>query len=177
MTTLAPLMSSESPEWYTPAHILERVITVLGAIDLGPCSNVGTPNVPAARHYAEGDDGLPRPWSGRVVMNPPYGRGIEVWMAKLHASYADAAGGVTAAIALVPARVDTQWYRILRDYPVCQVAGRLKFSGHANSAPFPSAVSYLGPDLIAFLDAFGDVGDIYGRIEHRVPMWTPRGGA
>ena len=162
---LAVHFSSAGSEWYTPAHIIKHVIATLGAIDLDPCSNSHThPNVPAARHYTQADDGLNQPWAGRVYMNPLYGRDIEIWAEKLRSSYNT--GAVLAAIALLPARTDTAWFRLLRDFPVCFLDGRLRFSGHTNSAPFPSAVFYLGSELQRFLRSFSDLGGIYRRLEN-----------
>jgi hypothetical protein len=94
-------------------------------------------------------------------MNPPYGRKVGLWVTKLHDSFTQ--GTVTEAIALLPARVDTRWFRILRDYPVCFVNGRLKFSA-SGPAPFPSAVFYLGNDLEKFNEAFNNIGDVYVRL-------------
>ena len=159
---MAVHFSSASSEWYTPRDIVDRVVTVLGAIDLDPCSNTGTPNVPAAEHYTEAKDGLSRDWHGRVYMNPPYGRGIDPWIGHLVEQYQQ--GFVTEAIALVPARVDTTWFRRFRDFHKCFIDGRLKFSGHENSAPFPSAVIYLGKDPPKFIAAFEDLGDVYARV-------------
>lgn len=163
MVRLASLMSSDSPEWYTPDEVIERVLTVLGSIDLDPCSNSKSqPRIPAARHYTADDDGLAQPWRGRVYMNPPYGRGIFAWIEKLAEEYRD--GNVTEAIALVPARVDTAWWRQFpRDVRVCFVSGRLKFSGYKDAAPFPSVAAYLGPNGDAFTRAFADFGDLWRR--------------
>jgi hypothetical protein len=157
------LYTSNSPEWYTPGDIVSRVVATLGSIDLDPCSNShDNPTVPAAKHFTEADDGLTQEWAGRIYMNPPYGRGIDEWVAKLDAAYR--AGRVPEAIALLPARVDTRWFRILRDYTVCFVNGRLRFSG-ADPAPFPSAAIYLGPDSTKFYEHFGPIGDLYRRID------------
>ena len=69
---LAPLMTSATPEWYTPNHIIERVLGMFEGIDLDPCSNSHeVPNVPAQAHYTQADDGLAQPWHGYVYMNPP----------------------------------------------------------------------------------------------------------
>ena len=152
--------SSDSPEWYTPPDIIERTIQALGGIDLDPCSNSREePNVPAHRPFTIGDDGLLRPWKGTVYMNPPYGREIEAWVEKLCGEYE--AGNVTEAVALVPARTDTKWFRRMRRYPRCFVHGRLAFSGHETSAPFPNAIIYLGDNLDRFVAAFGTLGDTY----------------
>ena len=156
--------SSESPEWYTPPEIVERVIRCLGAIDLDPCSNSGAPNIPASLHFTESDNGLLQEWQGRIYMNPPYGRPIAGWVEKLCGEYR--AGRVSAAVALVPARTDTTWFQMLRDAAICFIDGRLKFSGHDNAAPFPSAAAYLGDNIAAFADAFGGAGDIWVRWHH-----------
>lgn len=161
---LAPLMSSASPEWYTPREIIERVVRVMGGIDLDPCSNSHEePNVPATHHFTEEDDGLAQVWFGRVYMNPPYGRVIDQWAEKLVCE--TEAGKVTQAIALVPARTDTAWFRRFRPYPRCFVHGRLKFSDYDNSAPFPSAIVGLRCGLEAFVEAFGDIGDVFRVVE------------
>jgi hypothetical protein len=96
-------------------------------------------------------------------MNPPYGRDIGRWVDKLHRSWKE--GAVPTAIALLPARTDTNWFRTLRDVPVCFVEGRLRFSGQENGAPVPSAVFYLGADQTRFAANFSDLGDIYCRLK------------
>lgn len=149
---------SESHEWYTPPHVVDRVLAVLGEIDLDPCAEDAR-SVPAREHLTRAEDGLSRAWSGRVYMNPPYKRDIPKWITKLKAEYER--GDVTEAVALVPARTDTEWFSELRVYLRCFIVGRLKFSGHHNSAPFPSAVFYLGDEGERFAEAFEGLGDIY----------------
>ena len=155
--------SSESPEWYTPPHIIDRVVRVLGSIDLDPCSNShDAPNVPATRHYTRESDGPAQRWEGRVYLNPPYGRGLAAWVDKLCDSYA--AGCVHEAVALLPAGPDTQWYQRLRQYPRCFLTGRLKFGspqGGGGGATFASLVVYLGPHGERFRAAFADLGDLW----------------
>lgn len=151
---------SDSIECYTPSEILARAVRAMGAIDLDPCSNSHeSPNVPAAQHYTQEDDGLAQAWAGRVFMNPPYGRELDDWIAKLCEEYEG--GHVSQAIALVPSRTDTQWFRRLRAYPRCFIWGRLRFVNQENSAPFPSMAVYLGGNLGAFLTSFSDIGDTY----------------
>lgn len=160
MVRLAGLMTSDSPEWYSPREVVEAARSALGGIDLDPCSNPGEPNVPAGRHFTAADDGLAQGWRGTVYMNPPYGRGIGEWIDKLAAEHAY--GNVTAAVALLPARTDTAWWRALPARRVCFVSGRLRFSG-ADAAPFPSAAAYLGPDPERFAAAFAPLGLVYDR--------------
>lgn len=151
--------SSESPEHYTPTLVIAAAVDCMGAIDLDPCSNSkDSPNVPALDHYTAADNGLSMPWFGRVYMNPPYGREIGDWVSKLRREYEN--GNTTEAIALVPARTDTQWFRSLDCFACCYVAGRLTFIGNDDPAPFPSAIFYLGEDMQKFYHAFRHMGTI-----------------
>lgn len=156
------MFSSASPEWYTPRHVVEAVVEAMDGIDLDPCAEPARA-VPAAQHFTATDDGLGRPWHGRVYMNPPYGREIGAWVDKLADEYE--AGRVTEAIALVPSRTDTSWWAHLPAAMVCFVTGRLAFSDHENPAPFPSAVAYLGQNPERFATAFLPLGLVYVRLE------------
>lgn len=161
-TKMAVHYSSETPEHYTPQEVIDAVAACLGSIDLDPCADPGH-RVPAGKHFTIEDDGLKQTWTGRVYMNPPYGREIVQWVEKLVSEYEQS--NVTEAIALVPARVDTQWWKRMRDYVACFVEGRLTFIGNDDPAPFPSALIYLGNDLGKFYDHFSSFGDIWQRIE------------
>lgn len=158
----AGLMSSDSAEWYTPRHILDAVVATMGGIDLDPCAEPAR-SVPAAAHFTEADNGLGRPWAGRVYMNPPYGRVIGAWVDKLADEFDE--GNVTEAIALVPARTDTSWFVHLPWTMVALITGRLSFSDHENPAPFPSAACYLGKNDKAFAEAFLSLGIVAVRLE------------
>jgi hypothetical protein len=138
------------------------VVQVLGAIDLDPCaSSHDTSTVPAAQVYTAADDGLAQPWAGRVYLNPPYGSVIGAWLEKLARAYQ--ARQVPAAVALVPARTDTAWFRWLDDCALCFIQGRLRFSGAENSAPFPSVAAYFGADPAAFARNFAGLGPVWTR--------------
>ena len=88
----------KNDEWLTPPHIL----AALGPFDLDPCAPVVRPWDTAVAHYSVLDDGLKRPWSGRVWCNPPYGKEADAWMARL----ADHGDG----IALIFARTETAMF-------------------------------------------------------------------
>ena len=156
--------SSESAEHYTPDVVLERVMRVMGDIDLDPCADPNH-NVPAVKHYAPPEhDGLAAPWKGRVFMNPPYGKEISDWVDKFTAE------NIEQGIALVPARTDTQWWSWLSDYPVCLIRGRLTFKGNKDPAPFPSAVFYRGRRIARFASEFRLLGSIWKQThEYRRP--------
>ena len=160
--TLEVMGSSASPEWYTPPDIFQLANDVLGSVDLDPCWHPESP-VEASTTYTEADDGLSKPWSGRVYLNPPYGRVINSWIEKLVESYRQ--GRVSEAIVLVPARVDTAWFQRLDAFPRCFISGRLTFSNASSPAPFPSAVIYLGPNIDLFHRVFDSVGEIFVKID------------
>jgi len=153
------LMTSLNDDWYTPPDIASAVVKSLGGIvDLDPCADPRK-TFPASEHFTESDNGLVRPWLGRVYMNPPYGRTIGTWTTKLRDELRN--GWATEAVALLPGRVDTTWWHELAPPHVCFLRGRLRFSGYAQSAPFPSVAVYFGPEPWRFADAFQDLGLLY----------------
>lgn len=153
------LMSSDSVDWYTPPQIRDATVRALGGrVDLDPCADPGR-TFPAAQHFTEADDGLSRPWIGRVYMNPPYGREIVKWTTKLRDELRN--GWATEAIALLPARTDTAWWHELAPPLVCFIGGRLRFTGYEQSAPFPSVAAYFGGDAALFEAVFEPFGMIY----------------
>ncbi len=157
----AGLMSSKTPEWYTPRHIVDAVLTALGTIDLDPCAEKKK-GIPAELHLTKADNGLSQTWRGRVYMNPPYGDEIGDWTRKLREEYD--ARRVSQAVALIPARTDTAWWDALDPELICFVRGRLKFSDGVAAAPFPSAAVYLGKSPDAFRSAFKGLGRVYQRL-------------
>jgi hypothetical protein len=149
--------SSATPEWYTEAHVIERVVRVLGVIDLDPCSNPPPYNVPATLHMSRADGGLNQRWHGRVYMNPPYGRVLPQWMAKLAHEICE--GRVTEAITLTKAATDARWFAPLwMCDALCFWRGRMHFSD-SGPATFPSVLGYFGPHRARFAEVFGK-GDL-----------------
>lgn len=88
----------KNDEWLTPPEILAK----LGRFDLDPCAPTKRPWDTAAKHYTVNDDGLSRPWDGRVWCNPPFGAIAVKWLRKM----AEHGNG----IALIPARTETSMY-------------------------------------------------------------------
>lgn len=87
-----------SDDWLTPLSILQP----LGRFDLDPCAAPFPRPWPTASEHFVIPEGLIRPWRGRVWLNPPYGKDVGLWLAKL----ADHGRGT----ALVFARTDTKWF-------------------------------------------------------------------
>jgi phage N-6-adenine-methyltransferase len=108
MTTLHDLLiSSVSSEHPTPRRLVTQLAREFapGGFDLDPCASAD--NAKAPRFYAVAEDGLSQPWTGRIWLNPPFGREIGAWLRR--AAQAGAEGHLV--VALVPARsTGTQWW-------------------------------------------------------------------
>ncbi len=88
----------KNDEWLTPPEILRS----LGGFDLDPCAPIIRPWDTASRHFTVNDDGLSKPWTGRVWCNPPFGREAIKWLRRM----VDHGNG----IALIPARTETAMF-------------------------------------------------------------------
>jgi len=90
---------SRTTDWITP----QQIIQALGPFDFDPCASTSMP-WPTASHMNAGPiDGLTIPWSGRVWLNPPYGKKEIVPFLKRMADHGNGIG-------LYPARTDTRWF-------------------------------------------------------------------
>lgn len=126
--------SSATEMWATPDEFFKKYDAVYG-FKTDVCAS--PENAKCSSFFTKEQDGLSQEWSGVCWMNPPYGRTIKEWMRKAYESSLDGA----TVVCLVPARTDTAWwheYAIKGDIEF--IRGRLKFGGHKNSAPFPSAI-------------------------------------
>lgn len=105
-------------EWLTPPEVIEE----LGEFDIDPCAPISRPWDTAKRHLTIHDDGLTKPWLGRVWLNPPYGRQTEIWLNRL-ASHGN-------GTALIFARTETSMFFSqvwMRAHSVFFLKGRLHF--------------------------------------------------
>jgi hypothetical protein len=105
-------------EWLTPPDLVKK----LGVFDLDPCSPINAPFYHAKHNFNMNDNGLTKDWFGRVYLNPPYGRGMELWLEKLkfHGN----------GIALIFARTETKCFfdHVWNNADaVLFVKGRIKF--------------------------------------------------
>ncbi len=132
----------ETNDWLTPRYILDA----LGKFDLDPCAAPDQPWATAKRHLTVKDDGLKKPWVGRVWLNPPYGEQTGRWLEKM-AKHQN-------GIVLIYARTETQmffdhvWsrangifflkgrvYFCRPDGSVAQTQGHLRSSSATTTAP------------------------------------------
>jgi DNA N-6-adenine-methyltransferase Dam len=158
--------SSGSNEWYTPSQYTDAVRELFGRIDLDPASNEkANAWIKAKQVYTAADDGLARPWRGRVFVNPPYGieNGKSVagaWCQRAIEQYES--GAVEACVILVNSVHDQSWQEPLFAFPVCLVDHRIKFlagDGTENENPTNrNLFVYLGNDRAKFADVFSRFG-------------------
>jgi len=187
MSNLDVMFSSKTAEHLTPGWLLDLVERV-APIGLDPCGHplaesslrtraifqtmpIGRP-MGTEKFWIEGD-GLKTAWTPLlravrkteiVFVNPPYGRELRAWAAKM------AAERDCAIVALVPARVDTAWWRELDPLAWCALSGRVKFldseGTEQDAAPFPSAVCLLHATQLLgkFVEVFSERGPVYARV-------------
>jgi len=138
------LTTSNSSVWETPTLFFQQLDDEFN-FNLDPCCTHATAK--CERHFTEAEDGLARPWDGKVFMNPPYGREIIKWVEK---AYLESLRGALV-VCLLPARTDTRWFHewVLEKSEIRFVRGRLKFGGErvgSGAAPFPSMVAIYRPN-------------------------------
>lgn len=129
--------SSKSGDWDTPQAFFDKLNKQFG-FTLDPCATAASTK--CDKYFTEEEDGLVQSWKGHTVfVNPPYGRGIGVWLKK---GYEESKQHNTVVVMLIPARTDTKWWHdyAMKAKEVHLVRGRLKFGSSDNAAPFPSAV-------------------------------------
>ena len=130
------MFSSKTDMWATPQDVFDKLNEEFN-FNTDVCAS--STNAKCSHYYTEQDNGLLQDWKGTCFMNPPYGRTIGEWVSK---AYKESTKGATV-VCLLPSRTDTRWWHdniIDNDAEVRFIKGRLKFGGHNNSAPFPSAI-------------------------------------
>ena len=118
-------------EWYTPPDILKSAYEVMGGIDLDPASSDAQQAqalVKAKQYFTIANNGLERPWHGRVWLNPPYARGwIDLFVEKMVTSYRS--GEMSAGIMLTNSATETRWWQMAAGAcdALCFRRGRVRF--------------------------------------------------
>lgn len=92
-------------------------------------------NAKCKRYFTPTDDAMQHDWSGEVFwMNPPYGRGVDVysWVQKAYDSTRQKGTGVC----LLPGSVDTKWFHrfCLRASEIRFIKDRLWFSQNGTAS-------------------------------------------
>lgn len=126
------MFSSQRLDWKTPLGVYDELNKEFH-FDFDPC-----PPHPFV-------DGLKIEWGQRNFVNPPYGRAISKWIDKAIVEHRKG----KLIVLLIASRTDTKWFhRLLEEGAEFRVfKGRLRFDGMDNSAPFPSALAILYPEV------------------------------
>lgn len=108
--------------WLTPPTIIDALGGPL-SFDLDPCAAVDQPWQTARQHFTATDNGLLKPWSGRIWLNPPYQTSlIRRFLARM-ASHGN-------GISFIFARTETAHFHDFI-WPVCDallfIDGRMNF--------------------------------------------------
>jgi hypothetical protein len=153
-------------EWYTPARYVEMARQVLGSIDTDPASSPSANEVvQAAQYFSREDDGLSKPWTGNVWMNPPYSRDLLPLFVDKFLSEWDSKN-IRAGIVLTHAYTDTSWFHKLAVLasPICLTAGRIKFLDTDGVPAAPTqgqAFFYFGDNPQEFSATFAETGIVF----------------
>jgi phage N-6-adenine-methyltransferase len=132
--------TTADPTWRTPGRIFSELDAEFD-FTLDPAAV--SPIKPGIRWFGEDDQGLWQEWSGRVFVNPPYGRAIQDWMRKISLER----DRCEVIVALIPARTDTEWWHehVMPASEIRFIRGRLSFEGvvapKGHNAPFPSVIA------------------------------------
>jgi len=156
--------NSGNNEWYTPPEYIAAARACMGDIDLDPASSdIANRTVRASRCYTKEENGLTKPWSGRVWMNPPYSRDcIKSFCEKL--IDAVSAQNIETACVLVNNATETTWFQMMADTSkaICFPRGRVKFInefGVRSKSPLQGqAILYFGNDTARFVESFSQFG-------------------
>jgi hypothetical protein len=120
--------------------------------------------VQASTFYALEDDGLARPWSGKVWMNPPYAQPLVSRFCERLVQFYEA-GNVTEAIVLVNNATETAFFQDLAvQAAACFPRGRIRFwhPDKASAAPLQGQVLlYLGKQPGLFCQRFRQFGAVF----------------
>lgn len=131
---LFAMFTSRTEEWETPQELFDKLDGEFG-FNMDVCASAT--NTKCESFFSKEDNALLKRWKGVCWMNPPYGKKVGRWVKKAYESSLEGA----TVVCLIPARTDTAWWH---DYcmkgEIRFIRGRIRFSGHAHNAPFPSAV-------------------------------------
>lgn len=149
---------------YPPSEVIGLARQVMGTIDLDPASDETAQQwVQATNYYTSEQDGLTRPWFGRVWLYLPIANKAGKWTKKAIAEFES--GNITEAIILVKPSLSSKWFqKLARQFPVCFPHERIRFLDEQGT-PQPqlqqtSMLFYLGQNLEHFKQMFSGIGRI-----------------
>lgn len=131
--------------WGTPESVLAPIRDFFGGqIDLDPCSNENS-LVGALNTFNAAQDGLSKPWIGKVFVNPPYSCGQLIkWTKKCYISSLNPL--MCEVILLIPVATSTVYWQtfVTQANQILFYNKRIRFVGAGGGARFDSCLVYYG---------------------------------
>lgn len=171
--------SSKNDRWFSPQHVVDASLAVLGPLDLDPASEVeANKRIGAAKIYTVDDDGLSKDWSGTIFINAPGGKRkgkslpLLFWeklMRTRDAGWLRHAIFIGFSIEVLQTSQRRDFPSLCR-FPTCIPNKRLSFDmfdgSKAGSPAHANSISYvpgLRCDLTGvFIEEFSKIGEIVG---------------
>lgn len=155
----------QTDERYTPSYIIERVIKVLGKIELDPTSN-SLKSIPADRHLTITENCLTTDWKNpkTVFMNPPYSNS-HLFLNRLFDQYNKYKFNAIS-LTLPGILHNKKTSEILKEFTasndllICTYTGRIQFNNSGTSNNRNSLFTCIGDEncLNTFYNVFKDIG-------------------
>lgn len=116
-------------DWQTPKELYDYLME-RGYVD------------PCPLHCKDDNSKRVYPYNSLIYINPPYSQ-IKEWIEFIKKNY------LSQRLLLIPARTDTKYFHELIKYNpfIYFIKGRLKFGDSKSSAPFPSLLLLLFPQV------------------------------
>lgn len=177
--------SSGEVEYYTDPKLTGAASGLFGGIELDPASSsAANASVRAQRYFGKDDDGMKQDWRAESLwLNHPFGRyeepckpdcqkdhvhhdflyyGNEAWINKLDREYESRRFKEGCNITF--AATSEKWFQPLMQRPQCYLSPRTNYylpNGEKKTGVTKgSAITYFGPRIKEFADAFEQFGTI-----------------
>jgi hypothetical protein len=161
-----------SQDWWTHPEIIACVHELYGGPpDLDPMSCAEANEIVQAKvYYTKEMNGLAQPWSGRMLLNPPWGGSSataakKLALGKLLQAYES--GRVAECVCVLNANaVTTAWFSPLLRFPICIPSRRIPHTGPGGKGGSPNSgtvIVYVGPRVGRFSEVFSRLGTVMVR--------------
>lgn len=152
--------SVSTDERGTPTFVIQTLIQYLGCLfDLDAAAGAEETTI-AKKAYTEAENGLAKPWHGKVWLNPPYSD-MPTWLEK--AVSESKQNRTEFILVMIPSYgLSTQWYHdyVTQASIVAAIEGRLSFSNTDGAAGFASLIVGFGDVPDGVRDALRELGAI-----------------
>jgi hypothetical protein len=159
--------SKDSDKRYSPLWLMDAIRSAqqVDQFDLDCCSDeVGNRNVRAKKFYTYEQNGLVKPFYGRMYCNWPFSNTLP-WMQRIVDHWGN--GDIEAITVVARCDFSTRWAKLAAGFfdVVCHPRDRLSFEGCDSSPDFTCVVFHRGPDPDTWAKVMNaEVGPCFRRI-------------